>query len=160
MPPLVLSSLLYTITTTTPQTTPPEAYKWRPSPAPFGRQTKQAQTTCPGVHSYSFLAPIPCNKSNAMAPRAKNSLVAEGDVSVQKVKKIEPVYDYDLVTRPWVFGNPRVVTVLARPPPGAGVSVASGQKKLFQRALSEQEIINDYIARKKKQFAGEIPYST
>jgi hypothetical protein len=87
--------------------------------------------------------------------RAKNSLVAEGDVSVQKVKKIESVYDYDLITRPWVFANPRVVTVLARPPPGAGVSV-SGQK-VFQRALSEREIINDYIATKKKQFAGEIP---
>jgi hypothetical protein len=54
-----------------------------------------------------------------------------------------------------VFANPRVVTVLARPPPGAGVSV-SGQK-VFQRALSEREIINDYIATKKKQFAGEIP---
>nr|AGT16874.1 hypothetical protein SHCRBa_022_B01_R_170 [Saccharum hybrid cultivar R570] len=87
--------------------------------------------------------------------RAKNSLVAEGDVSVQKVKKIESVYDYDLITRPWVFANPRVVTVLARPPPDAGVSV-SGQK-VFQRALSEREIINDYIATKKKQFAGEIP---
>ncbi|CAD6272982.1 unnamed protein product [Miscanthus lutarioriparius] len=70
--------------------------------------------------------------------RAKNTLVAEGDVSVQKVKKIESVYDYDLITRP-----------------GAGVSV-SGQK-VFQRAPSEREIINDYIATKKKQFAGEIP---
>ena len=86
--------------------------------------------------------------------RAKNTLVAEGDVSVQKVKKIESVYDYDLITRPWVFTNPRVVTVLARPPLGAGVSV-SGQK-VFQRALSEREIINDYIATKKKQFTGEI----
>jgi hypothetical protein len=88
--------------------------------------------------------------------RAKNSSVAEGPVSVQKVEKIEPVYYNNLVTRPSVFANPGVVTVVARPPPGAGVSV-SGQKKVFKRALSEQEVINDYIATKKKQFAGEIP---
>ena len=87
---------------------------------------------------------------------AKNSLVAEGDVSVQKVDKIEPIYYNNLITRPWVFANPRVMTVLAQPPPGAGVSV-SGQKKVFQRALSEQEIISGYIATKKRQFAGEIP---
>ena len=77
-------------------------------------------------------------------------------MSVQKVDKIEPIYYNDLITRPWVFANPRVMTVLAQPPPGAGVSV-SGQKKVFQRALSEQEIISDYIATKKRQFAGEIP---
>nr|TKW24557.1 hypothetical protein SEVIR_3G058200v2 [Setaria viridis] len=86
--------------------------------------------------------------------RNMNPFVADGEVSVQKVEKIEPVYN--LVRRPSVYTNPTAVTVVAKP--HADVAV-SGQKMLrgpLKAVLSRKEI-DDYITMKKKQFAEPDP---
>jgi hypothetical protein len=80
--------------------------------------------------------------------RNMNPFVADGEVSVQKVEKIEPVYN--LVRRPSVYTNSTAaVTVVA------DVAAVSG-RKMFMGALKgvpSKKDIDDYIAMKKKQFA-------
>ncbi|KAL6865323.1 hypothetical protein ACP4OV_016474 [Aristida adscensionis] len=82
--------------------------------------------------------------------RAKNPLVADGEVSVQKVKKIEPVYN--LITRPSVYaGNTKPVTMIAQP----GADVAISRKKILRgpvKGMASVKDIDDYIAKKKLDF--------
>jgi len=86
--------------------------------------------------------------------RNKNRFLADGEVSVQKVDKIEPVYN--LVRRPSVFTNPTPVTVVAKPPADVAVS---GQKMLrgSLKGVPSKKDIDDYIAMKKKQFVEPDP---
>ena len=80
--------------------------------------------------------------------RTENPSVADGEVSVQKVKKIEHVYDTDLVTRPSVYANLTTVTVVAKPV----ADVAVSDQKMFRRLLEgvpSKKDIDDYITRKK-----------
>uniref|UniRef100_A0A0A8YNT5 Uncharacterized protein n=1 Tax=Arundo donax TaxID=35708 RepID=A0A0A8YNT5_ARUDO len=77
--------------------------------------------------------------------RAKKPMVAEGEVRVQKVEKIERVYN--LVTRPT-----QQVTVMVKP--AADVAL-SGRKKVPRgpvNGMVSAKDIDDYIARKKQQF--------
>ncbi|TVU17899.1 hypothetical protein EJB05_33960, partial [Eragrostis curvula] len=67
----------------------------------------------------------------------------EAEVKVQKVKKIEPVYN--LVTRPSVYGNPKMVTVETRP---VAYFAVPGTK--FERKMSRKDV-EDYIRTKKEQ---------
>ncbi|CAL4895758.1 unnamed protein product [Urochloa decumbens] len=87
--------------------------------------------------------------------RNKNPFVADGEVSVQKVEKIDPVYN--LVRRPSVYTNPTAVTVVAKPPADFAVS---GRRKMSMGALQgvpSKKDIDDYIAMKKKQFVEPDP---
>ncbi|CAN6326650.1 unnamed protein product [Urochloa humidicola] len=81
--------------------------------------------------------------------RNKNPFVADGEVSVQKVEKIEPVYN--LVRRPSVYANPTAVTVVAKPPSEFAVSGRKMSRGMLQGVPSKKDI-DDYIAMKKKQF--------
>ncbi|KAE8793147.1 hypothetical protein D1007_32249 [Hordeum vulgare] len=81
------------------------------------------------------------NAGRAMAmamPRAKATAAANGEVWVEKVDRIRFVYN--AITKPSVYVNPRAPTVTRRPVADFGIS---------------REKIDDYIARKKKQFAQE-----
>ncbi|GJM94557.1 hypothetical protein PR202_ga11212 [Eleusine coracana subsp. coracana] len=69
----------------------------------------------------------------------------EAEVKVQKVNKIEPVYN--LVTRPLVYGKPKMMTVKKTP---AAYLAVPGMNKI-DRVLSAEDI-NHYIETKKKQF--------
>ncbi|CAL4910399.1 unnamed protein product [Urochloa decumbens] len=81
--------------------------------------------------------------------RNKNPFVADGEVSVHKVEKIEPVYN--LVRRPSVYTNLTAVTVVAKPPADFAVSGRKMSIGVLQGVLSKKDI-DDYIAMKKKQF--------
>ncbi|XP_039841171.1 uncharacterized protein LOC120701067 [Panicum virgatum] len=59
--------------------------------------------------------------------RNKNRFLADGEVSVQKVDKIEHVYN--LVRRPAVYTNPAAVTVVAKLLPA---DVAVSDQKMFR----------------------------
>ncbi|OEL31659.1 hypothetical protein BAE44_0007323 [Dichanthelium oligosanthes] len=78
--------------------------------------------------------------------RTKNPFVADGEVRVQKVEKIEPVYN--LVRRPSVYPNPTTMTVVAKPAPDVAVS----GRKMFRGRVPSKKDIDDYIAMKKQQF--------
>ncbi|XP_039836552.1 uncharacterized protein LOC120697399 [Panicum virgatum] len=87
--------------------------------------------------------------------RNKNRFLADGEVSVQKVDKIEPVYN--LVRRPAVYTNPTAVTVVAKLLPA---DVAVSDQKMFRgplKGVPSKKDIDDYIAMKKKQFVEPDP---
>ncbi|CAN6340570.1 unnamed protein product [Urochloa humidicola] len=86
--------------------------------------------------------------------RNKNPFVADGEVSVQKVEKIEPVYN--LFRRPSVYTNPMAVTVVAKPPDEFAVSGPKMSRRVLQGVPSKKDI-DDYIAMKKKQFVEPDP---
>ncbi|KAL6607857.1 hypothetical protein ACP70R_040920 [Stipagrostis hirtigluma subsp. patula] len=75
--------------------------------------------------------------------RAKKPSVADGEVRIEKVKEIAPVYN--LVTRPSVYGNPKTVMITKKPPADVSVSMTVPSKK----------DIDDYIRKKKIGFAQE-----
>nr|XP_020147847.2 uncharacterized protein LOC109733058 [Aegilops tauschii subsp. strangulata] len=78
-------------------------------------------------------------RRSAMAmPRAKATAAANGEVWVEKVDRIRFVYN--AITKPSVYVNPRAATMTTRP--------------VAEFAISREKI-DDYIARKKKQFAQE-----
>uniref|UniRef100_A0A0E0KYB8 Uncharacterized protein n=1 Tax=Oryza punctata TaxID=4537 RepID=A0A0E0KYB8_ORYPU len=90
--------------------------------------------------------------------RAKNSS-GNGEVDVQKVEKIAPVYN--LVTKPSVYGaNRRTKTVTARPGTTAVAAGFAGSNNNRQPAAASwlhggavtKEFINKYIEDKKRQF--------
>ncbi|CAM0958304.1 unnamed protein product [Alopecurus aequalis] len=68
-------------------------------------------------------------------PRVK---AANGEVRVERVDRIRFVYN--AVTKPSVYVNPRAATMTRKPATDFAVT---------------REKIDDYIARKKKQFAQE-----
>nr|CAB3463878.1 unnamed protein product [Digitaria exilis] len=105
---------------------------------------QQAQQTYPAI----LLLLQQTSKHHTMF-RTKKPFVADGEVSIQKVEKIEPVYN--LVRRPSVYTNPTTVTVVAKP--HADVAVSS--QKMFRgqiKGVPSKKDIDDYIARKKQQF--------
>ncbi|WVZ96220.1 hypothetical protein U9M48_041887 [Paspalum notatum var. saurae] len=117
------------------------------SPHYHGKQFKLQSRRTHHPAAASFHSPLLLQikpASTHTMSRTKNPLVAEGAVSVQKVEKIEPVYN--LVSRPSVYPNPRSMMMVAPKPP-AGVSAV-----VFQRMPSKEEI-DDYIRTKKQQFA-------
>ncbi|RLN31112.1 hypothetical protein C2845_PM05G12070 [Panicum miliaceum] len=84
--------------------------------------------------------------------RNKNRFLADGEVSVQKVDKIEPVYNL-VMRRPSVYTNP---TAVAKPP----ADVAVSGRKMFRgplKGVPSKKDIDDYIAMKKKQFVEPDP---
>jgi hypothetical protein len=71
-------------------------------------------------------------------PRAKAASAENGEVRVEKVDRIRFVYN--AVTKPSMYVNPRAATMT---------------RKLAADFAVSMEKIDDYIARKKKQFAQE-----
>uniref|UniRef100_A0A0D9WCM0 Uncharacterized protein n=1 Tax=Leersia perrieri TaxID=77586 RepID=A0A0D9WCM0_9ORYZ len=92
--------------------------------------------------------------------RARNSS-GNGEVSVQKVEKIDLVHN--LVTKPSVYGGAgrRAKTVTSRPATTADVTVFAGRKINKQQPAASswlhggavtKEYISKYIEDKKRQF--------
>ncbi|XP_044956137.1 uncharacterized protein LOC123407133 [Hordeum vulgare subsp. vulgare] len=83
--------------------------------------------------------------------RAMAATAGNGDVWVEKVDKIR--YVYKPVTRPSVSPNPRPATVTKKL---AAANVAISRKNsgtTLVRGVASPEDIDDYIARKKREFA-------
>ncbi|KAI5022363.1 hypothetical protein ZWY2020_059093 [Hordeum vulgare] len=82
--------------------------------------------------------------------RAMAATAGNGDVWVEKVDKIR--YVYKPVTRPSVSPNPRPATVTKLAAANVAISRKNSGTTLVSGVASPEDI-DDYIARKKREFA-------